>query len=184
MEYTLLVQSFESSKFNCDKTNRYETMVTLTKKINGSYKSKLKSATPITIAITKAQSDMLKKGPRDALAALKAGKGSPQVWYTLTFRTEATRIIGELIYVQETANQLKEVRDVCLRLMEGYIANRKWEISDSEFELLEEGLDAADVLQDDNTRRVQLDAYKKADLYVKKRAKEAEDRLSQQEELA
>jgi len=159
-------------------------MVTLTKKINGSYRSKLKSYTPITIGISKADSEMLKKGPRDALAKLKDGKGSPQVWYTLTFRTEATRIIGELMYTQETANQLKEVRDVCLTLMERYILDRTWIITDDEFALLEDGLDAADTVQDDNTRRVQLEAYKKADAYVKKRAKEAEDRLDAQKEPA
>lgn len=157
-------------------------MVTLTKKINGSYKSKLKSHTPINIGISKENADMIKKGPRDAVAKLKGDGFNPQAWYTIMFRTEATRIIGELLYTEETEKELREVRDICIKLMDNYVQSRKWIISESDYELLLAGLDAADIVQDQNTRRVHLDAYKKADLYVKKLAKQAEDKLSQQEE--
>lgn len=154
-------------------------MIKLTKKINGSFKSKLNSHTPINIAISKKDSDMIKKGPREAFDKLLKGQGTPQIWYTLMFRTEATRIIASQLYTDETVTELTSVRDVCVKLMDRYIQERKWNITEQEQELLLAGLDAADQVQDDNTRRVHLDAYKKADAFVKKLAIQAEQRLDE-----
>lgn len=152
-------------------------MVTLTKKINGTNKSKLKSRTPIIIAISKKDSDMLKAGPREAIKRIIDGKGLPTDWYTLMFRTEAYRILGEKFYTEQTAQELKEVRDVCLALKDRYIQERNWILTDEERELLIAGLDAADQMQDDNLRRHQLDAYNESNRYTTKIAQSIEDEL-------
>lgn len=145
---------------------------------SSSSKLKYKSATPINLGLSAKQHADLKKGPRTALTRVVEGKATSQDWYTLTFRTMATKLIAEVNYTEETVKELQEVCEVCLSLKERMINEDKLYLTPDEIKLMTMGLDAADVVQMDNTRRVQLDAYKKADDYTRNVAKQINERIA------
>jgi hypothetical protein len=148
-------------------------MVTLVKKINGTFKSKLKSHTPINIAISKADSELLKRFPRLSLENIRNNNGIFKDWYNLTFRTKIGLEVANLVYTEEASAALKEVHDVCLKMLETYKQERCLSLTEQEYILLTDGLDAVDQMQDENTRRILLDIFKNSDKYVKKLIVEA-----------
>jgi hypothetical protein len=159
----------------------YISMIKLVKKVNDTHWRKLKSRTPINIGLSKQQHEMLMKGPREALTNIKEGRGIPKDWYTLMFRTEATCRVAKHNYTEETVAELTEVRNLCLVLKDRYIHERKFYLTEAEMEHMELGLDAADTVQLDSIRRIQLDAYKEADIYTRQIAQQIEKEIEGQE---
>lgn len=143
-------------------------MVTLIKKINGSFKSKLKSHTPINIAVPKHLQEQIKRIPRLSLEAFKESRGTGTDWYNLMFRTKIGLDLALAFYTEEGSDALKEVHDVCLELHREYKKINKWTITGYQYETLLSGLEAIDQIQDETTRRDQLEVFKSSDLYVKK----------------
>ena len=143
-------------------------MITLTKKINGTYRSKLKSRTPINIAIPKAFAENLKAIPRNSLLALATNKGTAKDWYNIAFRLTIGLEIAKEIYTSEASEAIKPLYETAISLMDRYIEEDLWYINKVEYEELLIGLEATDQMQDETTRRLQLDIFKYADAHVKK----------------
>ncbi len=143
-------------------------MVTLVKKINGTFKSKLKSHTPINIAIPKHLADQIKKVPRLSLEAIKENRGTSTDWYNLMFRTKVGLDIACAVYTEEASRPMADIFNICLILKDRFLEEKKWYLTASEYEDLLAGLDATDQMQDETTRRLQLEIFKNSDLYIKK----------------
>lgn len=143
-------------------------MVTLVKKINGTFKSKLKTHTPINIAIPKHLADQIKKFPRLSLEAMKENRGTSKDWYNLMFRTKIGLDIACAVYTEEASKPMADIFNICLNMKDRFLAENKWYITESEYEDLLAGLDATDQMQDETTRRLQVDIFKNSDLYIKK----------------
>lgn len=142
-------------------------MISLVKKINGSFKSKLKSHTPINIAIPKHLTEQIKKIPRMSLAALSENRAKESDWYNLSFRTKIGLDLAKAIYTDEAFVAMEEVFQVCLDMKDRFLLKGIWSVSEDEYQLLKIGLDATDQMCDETTRRIQLEVFKASDLYVK-----------------
>ncbi len=142
--------------------------VTLTRKINGTYRTKLKSHTPITIAIPKHLMDSIKRIPRLSLESFKESRGSSTDWYNLTFRIKIALDLAKRYYTDEASEALVDVFEDCLNLYRNFKSTSKWSITEEQYDSILMGLDAMDQIQDETTRRDQLEVFKSSDLYVKK----------------
>lgn len=140
---------------------------------NKPIRKKPKSNTPIIFKVAKEQQEAIKKPPRISLRRFIDGVADATDWYNIAFRISVGINIAQSDYVQETVDAMKECFNVC----EDIFTNAKqetapvWSITNEQAEYLQEALDAVDTMQDETTRRVQLDAHliakKKTSTYVK-----------------
>jgi hypothetical protein len=126
---------------------------------------KLRSHTPVVIAIAKKHELSLKLPSQLSLTALAEGKGTATDWFNLTFRLCVGFEVAKSEYTEPTAHQLNET----LTIAKGIRARANkggWYASLEEVGLLRAGLNATDEMQDTTTRRVQLDAHLVAKKYM------------------
>lgn len=128
---------------------------------NKPVRKKPKSNTPIIFKVAKAQQEIIKKPPRISLQRFKENKADATDWYNIAFRISVGVNIARSDYVQETVDAMIESFSVC----ESLFVNAKkdsgphWSATPEQLEYLQEALDAVDQMQDETTRRVQLDAH-------------------------
>lgn len=140
-------------------------MVTLTKR-------KLKSYTPINIAVPKVLQDQIKRVPRLSLKAFIENKATSTDWYNLTFRSKIGLDLAKEVYTEEASVAMTDVLNACLGTKDRFVKTNVWSITEEEAELVLLGLDATDQMQDETTRRLQLDVFHLSDKYMKKLIKE------------
>lgn len=128
---------------------------------------KYKTNTPITIAIPKAQVEMIKKIPRQSLQAFLENKGTPTDWYNLGFRIRIGYDLAKEIYTEEAVVAMKEVLDCLLDIKDNYLRSNQMVFTVDDINLVELGLDYVDQMTDETTRRVQLDAFHESDKFMK-----------------
>jgi hypothetical protein len=128
---------------------------------------KYKSKTPIVFAIPSEQKKFLKSIPRLALTAFKENKATATDWYNVTFRLKACYEITKIAYENITVEAVKEVLDMLLEVQKRRTSDLDWLMSLEEIETLEIGLDAMDTIEDETTRRIQLDATLISKNYMK-----------------
>ena len=143
-------------------------MITLIKKINGTFKSKLKSHTPINIAIPRALSEQIKRVPHLSLKALANNQGTSKDWYNITFRIHIGLSIAKEVYTDDAVVAMHQVYEQTTKIMDRFIEEGRWYTNENEYEDLLSGLEATDQMQDETTRRLQLEVFKNSDLHVKK----------------
>lgn len=151
-------------------------MIILTKKINGTFKSKLKSRTPINIAIPKALADQIKKIPHLSLKALASNQGSSKDWYNITFRIRIGLDIAKEIYTEDASIAMQELYELTVKIMDRFIVEDLWYVTEQEYNDLLSGLEATDQMQDETTRRLQLEVFKRSDVHVKQLIAENQSR--------
>lgn len=120
---------------------------------------KTKSNTPITIGLSKKESDNLKKLIRPSLQAFKENKQTPTDWQNIGFRLKVAVEIAKEFYSDENAEDLQKCLDVIIVLKERYLKTISFLATTKEVELMELGLDTMDELQDRTTRRILLDKH-------------------------
>ena len=152
-------------------------MVTLTKKINGTTRSKLKTHTPINHAIPREQALHLKRIPRECLQRFKNKTPSGTDWYNLTFRIRICLDLARLYYVEDTIKEVQEVYDTCIAIKDNFKVTKLWQATEEQIAMLENGLDAMDQMQDENTRRNMLEPFKRSKIYVDKLVIQTEKEL-------
>lgn len=133
---------------------------------------KLKTYTPITIAVPKHLQDQIKKVPRQSLQAFLENRQTPTDWYNLTFRIKIGYDLAKEVYTQEAVDGMKQVLDACIAIKERYLQTKVMSMTLLESDLIEMGLDATDQMQDETTRRIQLEAFHESDRFMKRILKE------------
>lgn len=147
-------------------------MITLVKKINGTYRSKLKTRTPVVIGISKSDLEILKRTPRDGLDRISAGQGNERDWFNLMFRARIGYEAATLIYTEEAKEAFEEVQETCMSIVNRYKTAKLWTVTQEEKSVILLGLDAVDQMLLENTRRIMLEIFKSADRFVTKIIKE------------
>lgn len=128
---------------------------------------KLKSNTPITIAIPKAQKDRIRQLFSLSIKAIEDGKDTPTDWYNCAFRTKHALEIARLVYVQETVDQLRAILNIITIKATRYPEDNWFRFEINELDEIKSMHEAMCVMEDEVTRRVQLDAILITEKYMK-----------------
>lgn len=128
---------------------------------NKPVRKKPKSVTPIVFKIAKDKQEAIKKPPRVSLRRFFEGKADATDWYNIAFRIRVGVHIAKQEYVQDTIDEMNRAFTLCDLI---YTNAKKetgpdWTITQEQIEVIQDALDAVDVMQDETTRRVQLDAH-------------------------
>ena len=128
---------------------------------NKPVRKKPKSVTPIVFKISKDKQEAIKKPPRVSLRRFSEGKADATDWYNIAFRIRVGVHIAKQEYVQDTIDEMNRAFTLCDLI---YTNAKKdtgpdWSITQEQIESLRDALDAVDIMQDETTRRVQLDAH-------------------------
>jgi hypothetical protein len=128
---------------------------------------KLKSNTPITIAIPKAQKDKIRQLFERSITAIEKDGGTVTDWYNVGFRTKHALEIAKLVYVQDVVDQLEAIMGMVTAKVK-YHPELNWHKFDSselaDIKTMHETMCA---MEDEVTRRIQLDAILTTDKYMK-----------------
>lgn len=127
-------------------------------------RKKPKSVTPILFKIDKEKQEAIKKPPHVSLNRIKAGTGDATDWFNVAFRIRVGLHIARTDYTQETVDGVMQAFTLCDLI---YCNAKKekgpdWTITADQAEVLEDALCAVDTMQDETTRRIQLDAHLQA----------------------
>lgn len=133
---------------------------------------KLKTYTPITIAVPKHLQDELKRVPRASFQAFLDNKQNLTDWYNITFRIKIGYELAVKIYTEEAVQGMKNALDACMNIKDRYLDIKVMSMTLLESDLIELGLDATDQMQDETTRRDQLGSFHETDRFMKKILKE------------
>lgn len=125
-------------------------------------KKKYKTYNPINIAIPKAQKDLIRSVPRASLKRCAEGICDANDWFNLTIRMKLAYEISLIVYTEETQGAIKEIFDLLNVVRDRRTEDKKWVFSKEELLAIEDGLDAVDEIEDQTTRRVQLEAWHSA----------------------
>ena len=128
---------------------------------NKPVRKKPKSVTPIVFKIDKQKQEAIKKPPRVSLERFRQNQADATDWYNIAFRIRVGVYVAKAEYVQETLDGMNQAFTLCDLIY----ANAKketgpdWSVTPEQIEILQDALDVVDVMQDETTRRVQLDAH-------------------------
>ncbi len=138
------------------------------KKTNKKRKA-LTSRSPINMQIPKTQQEWLKKVPREAIEAIKAGTFDQTDWFNLGFRIQMGMELVREFYTEDSVKALQECFGAIESIRNRYlsIAPQEWTVTPTELAFLEAAVEAVDTLQDETLRRNQLPASKKALAFMK-----------------
>lgn len=130
-------------------------------------KKKYKTYNPIVIAVPKAQKELMKSIPRVCLERCRAKISDATDWFNLSIRVRVAYEISLVVYTEETQAAIKEVFDNLMVVKDLRTSDKIWNYIDTDLSAIEEGLDAMDAIEEQTTRRVQLDAWYAARKYMK-----------------
>ena len=128
---------------------------------------KLKSNTPITIAVPKAQKDKIRKWFSLSIDAIVDNKDTPTDWYNCAFRTKQALEIARVVYIQETVDELQAILDMIVSKAINYPNENWFKFSTQEIDLIKSMHEAMCIMEDEVTRRIQLDAVLITEKYMK-----------------
>lgn len=128
---------------------------------NRPIRKKPKSFTPIVFKIPKEQQDRIKKPPRTSLNRFRSNQADATDWFNIAFRIRVGVHIAKAEYLQETVDDMSQAFTFCdiLYTRAKQDTGPDWSITADEAEYIESALDVVDIMQDETTRRVQLDAH-------------------------
>lgn len=152
---------------------------------NRPVRKKPKSLTPIVFKISKEKQDAIKRPPRTSLNRFRTNQADATDWFNVAFRIRVGVHIAKAEYQQQTITGMSEAFTFCDVL---YTRAKKdtgpdWTVSADDIEYLESALDAVDVMQDETTRRVQLDAHHVAKKLMRVYVKSFDEYLAKVKEL-
>lgn len=146
-------------------------MIPLTKKVS----KKVKTYTPLLIALADPEKEKLKRVPREAIERLLNGKGTVSDLSTLLFRLRWCYEISLVIYSSDTQHQIKEIVDNYVTFFTRYSKDEKgivfFTLTKEEKEDVFACLDCMDQMQDEVTRKQMLDPAYKARAFIASLAK-------------
>lgn len=128
---------------------------------NKPVRKKPKSFTPIVFKISKEQQDAIKRPPRTSLNRFRTNQADATDWFNIAFRIRVGVYLAKEEYAQETLKDMSEAFTFCdvLYTRAKQDTGPDWSITADEADYLQSALDVVDIMQDDTTRRVQLDAH-------------------------
>lgn len=128
---------------------------------NRPIRKKPKSFTPIVFKISKEQQDAIKRPPRTSLNRFRINQADATDWFNIAFRIRVGVHIAKEEYGQDTVKDMSEAFTFCdvLYARAKQDTGPDWSVTTDEIEYLESALDVVDIMQDETTRRVQLDAH-------------------------
>jgi hypothetical protein len=127
---------------------------------------KSKSKTPVVFAISKEQKDKMRAMFDGVIAVIVSKKETPSVWYNACFRVKQCYEIAKQAYEITTVIEINLILTTLLDKCNSEIEN--WFVfTDAELELLITAHEAMCVMENETTRRVQLDAVHTADKFMK-----------------
>jgi hypothetical protein len=131
-------------------------------------KKKYKTHNPVVFAVPKELKDKIRRVFELTIKALEINTGTPTDWYNATFRTKHAVEIAKVVYVQETVDELEAVFNMLVLKASEHETNPDWYIfTESEVNQVKDMHEAMCVMEDDVTRRVQLDTIYIADKHMK-----------------
>jgi hypothetical protein len=136
---------------------------------NRPIRKKPKSFTPIVFKLTKEQQEAIKRPPRTSLNRFRANQADATDWYNIAFRIRVGVHLAKEEYAQSTVNDMCEAFTFC-----DVLHNRckkpngvDWSVTKQEADYIEDALNAVDIMQNETTRRIQLDAHHAAKRILK-----------------
>jgi hypothetical protein len=122
-----------------------------------SKRNKLKSRTPVVFAMPKEQKDKMRSMFDSVIADIESKKETPTVWYNACFRVMQCYEIAKHTYEASTVAQISPILNRLLNKYKPELDN--WfKFTDGELESLIAVHEAMCLMEDETTRRVQLDA--------------------------
>lgn len=128
---------------------------------------KLKSNTPITIAIPKAQKERIRQLFSLSIKAIEEDRDTPTDWYNCAFRAKHALEIAKVVYVQDTVDELQAILDMITAKAIRYPEANWFKFDSGELDQIKSMHEAMSTMEDEVTRRVQLDAVLITEKYMK-----------------
>lgn len=136
---------------------------------NRPIRKKPKSHTPIVFRLSKEMQDAIKRPPRISLNRFKTNQADATDWFNIAFRIRVGVQIAKEEYTQDTIDDMVKVFSFCDALYNR--AKRDtgpdWSVSTEEEQYIENALDAVDIMQDETTRKTQLNAHHIAQKFMR-----------------
>ncbi len=140
-------------------------MIYLQRKSNVS--KKLKSKTPLLIAIPPDLKKHLCEVPRKALTKFSDKTANINDWETLMFRMRSCYEIAVDIYVPSTQEEILCIVNLLKDIFFRYQETKVFDLTKEDIEKIEIGLDAMDTMQDQVTRKDMLEPFYRTQKYMK-----------------
>lgn len=128
---------------------------------------RFKSNTPITIAIPKAQKERIRQLFSLSISAIEEDRDTPTDWYNCAFRTKHALEIAKVVYVQETVDELQAILDMITVKATCYPEHNWFKFDNRELDQIKSMHEAMSTMEDEVTRRVQLDAVLLTEKFMK-----------------
>lgn len=142
--------------------------IELTIKTRTPVKKKYKSHSPIIFAVPKELKDKIRKIFELSIKALETNTGNATDWYNATFRTKHALEIAKVIYTDETVKQIQDIVDMLVLKASTHQTDEYWyRFDNDQIDQIKSIHEAMCIMEDDVTRRVQLDAIQITDKYMK-----------------
>lgn len=143
--------------------------IQLTLKARTPIKKKYKSHSPIVFAVPKELKNKIRKIFELSIKAMESGSSSSTDWYNAAFRTKHALEIAKVSYEKETELEFALILDMLLLKSSVHQTNPNWYIfTKDEVDQVKSMHEAMCTMEDDITRRIQLDAIQITDNYMKK----------------
>ena len=121
-------------------------------------RKKLKTNTPITIAIPKAQMLSIAKVPRISFKRFQDGIADVNDWYNLSFRVKVGLYLADKFYTEEAVIGLTLAAKMCNNIGARWLSDKVVTATNEELVDIEAALDAVDQIDGENIRRYILEA--------------------------
>lgn len=120
---------------------------------------KLKTNSPINIRYDKAGDLRLKLPPQVSLEQFKNNEGTMAAWTTLYFRIHVGIKLADKFDTNSIMNHFNEAIDLLNNIKKNYVESNTWVFTGDDIDTLRAVLTVIDEMQDNTTRRDQLEAY-------------------------
>lgn len=143
-------------------------------------RKKLKSHTPIVFKVSKELQDSIKLPPRKSLDRFRASCADATDWFNIAFRVRVGVQLAIAEYDRETMKDLTDAFTFCDTLCTRAKKDNgpDWTLTPSEINYIDGVLDWVDIMQDQTTRRAQLDAHHVAQKLMRVYVKSFDDYLA------
>jgi hypothetical protein len=131
-------------------------------------KKRYKTYNPVTFAVPKELKDKIRRVFELTIAAIKTNTGTVTDWYNVAFRTKHALEIAKVVYTDETVKEFQTIFDMLVLKASEHESNLNWfRFNENEVALVEDMHEAMCVMEDDVTRRIQLETIHITDRYMK-----------------
>lgn len=131
-------------------------------------KKKYKTHNPVTFAVPKELKEKIRRVFELTITAIKTNTGTATDWYNVAFRTKHALEIAKVVYTDETVKEFQSISDMLVLKASEHETNPNWfRFNENEVALVGDMHEAMCVMEDDVTRRIQLETIHIADKYMK-----------------